>query len=70
MTSNTARTHCRQESVLATSMLPRPRKYYRTYLTTRAANEDVWHAPQGVHDLLRAWFYFKSADWPGTPPFH
>jgi pimeloyl-ACP methyl ester carboxylesterase len=49
--------------------LPRPRKYYRTYLTTRAANEDVWHAPQGVHDLLRAWFYFKSADWPGNNPF-
>lgn len=49
--------------------LPRPRKYYRSYLATRAANEDVWHAPQGMHDLLRAWFYFKSADWPGNSPF-
>ena len=49
--------------------LPRPRKYYRSYLATRAANEDLWHAPQGVHDLLRAWFYFKSADWPGNKPF-
>ena len=49
--------------------LPLPRKYYRTYLATRAANEDLWHAPQGVHDLLRAWFYFKSADWAGNKPF-
>jgi pimeloyl-ACP methyl ester carboxylesterase len=49
--------------------LPRPRKYYRSYFTTRAANEEMWHAPQGVHDLLRAWFYFKSADWPGNNPF-
>jgi pimeloyl-ACP methyl ester carboxylesterase len=49
--------------------LPRPRKYYRTYLASRAANEDLWHAPQGMHDLLRAWFYFKSADWPGNKPF-
>ena len=49
--------------------LPRPRKYYRSYLATPAANADLWHAPQGVHDLLRAWFYFKSADWPQNKPF-
>jgi pimeloyl-ACP methyl ester carboxylesterase len=49
--------------------LPRPRKYYRTYLATRAANAEIWHAPQGMHDLLRAWFYFKSADWPANKPF-
>jgi pimeloyl-ACP methyl ester carboxylesterase len=49
--------------------LSRPRKYYRTYLSTRGANQDLWHAPQGVHDLLRAWFYFKSADWRGNKPF-
>jgi pimeloyl-ACP methyl ester carboxylesterase len=29
----------------------------------------MWHAPQGVHDLLRAEFYFKSADWKGNKPF-
>jgi pimeloyl-ACP methyl ester carboxylesterase len=49
--------------------LPRPRKYYVWYYATRAANEDMWHAPQGVHDLLRAWYHFKSADWKGNRPF-
>jgi pimeloyl-ACP methyl ester carboxylesterase len=49
--------------------LPRPRKHYRRYLATRGANEDMWHAPQGVRDLLRAQFYFKSADWKGNRPF-
>jgi pimeloyl-ACP methyl ester carboxylesterase len=49
--------------------LPRPRKYYRSYWATRAANLEMWHAPQGVRDLLRALFYFKSADWPGNKPF-
>src|SRR6267378_3999019 len=46
-----------------------PRKRYRRYLATRGANDDMWHAPQGVHDLLRAQFYFKSADWKGNKPF-
>jgi pimeloyl-ACP methyl ester carboxylesterase len=49
--------------------LPRPRKHYQSYLISRGANEDLWHAPQGVHDLLRAWIYFKSADWKGNKPF-
>jgi pimeloyl-ACP methyl ester carboxylesterase len=49
--------------------LPRPRKHYATYWATRGANEDMWHAPQGVHDLLRALYYFKSADWKGNRPF-
>jgi pimeloyl-ACP methyl ester carboxylesterase len=49
--------------------LPRPRKHYRRYLAARGANEDMWHAPQGVHDLLRAQFFFKSADWKGNKPF-
>jgi pimeloyl-ACP methyl ester carboxylesterase len=49
--------------------LPRPRKHYSTYWATRGANEDLWHAPQGVHDLLRALSYFKSADWKGNKPF-
>src|SRR5450631_2147949 len=49
--------------------LPRPRKHYRRYLATRGANEDMWRAPQGVHDLLRAQFSFKSADWSGNKPF-
>jgi len=53
----------------ALSHLLRPRKHYRAYLATRGANDDMWHAPQGVHDLLRAQFYFKSADWKDNKPF-
>ena len=48
--------------------LPRPRKHYATYSASEAANEDMWHAPQGVHDLLRAMYHFKSADWKGNKP--
>jgi pimeloyl-ACP methyl ester carboxylesterase len=49
--------------------LPRPRKHYARYGATRDANEDLWRAPQGVHDLLRELYYFKSADWKGNKPF-
>jgi pimeloyl-ACP methyl ester carboxylesterase len=49
--------------------LRRPRKHYSTYSATRDANENMWHAPQGVHDLLRALYYFKSADFKGNRPF-
>ena len=49
--------------------LPRPRKHYAWYYATRGANEDMWHAPQGVHDLLREYYYYKSADWKGNRPF-
>ena len=23
----------------------------------------MWHCPQGIHDFLRAYYHFKSADW-------
>lgn len=49
--------------------LPRPRKHYFSYSAARGANDDMWHAPQGVHDLLRALYHFKSADWKGNKPF-
>jgi pimeloyl-ACP methyl ester carboxylesterase len=49
--------------------LPRPRKHYAWYYATLSANEDMWHAPQGVHDLLREYYYYKSADWNGNKPF-
>jgi pimeloyl-ACP methyl ester carboxylesterase len=49
--------------------LPRPRKHYSSYWASRGANEDMWHAPQGVDNLLRALYYFKSADWKGNKPF-
>lgn len=49
--------------------LPVPRKYYQTYYTTRPANENMWHPPHGVHNFLRAYYHFKSADWKENKPF-
>jgi pimeloyl-ACP methyl ester carboxylesterase len=49
--------------------LPRPRKHYFSSSAAPGANEDLWRAPQGVHDFLRALYHFKSADWPGNRPF-
>jgi pimeloyl-ACP methyl ester carboxylesterase len=49
--------------------LPHPRQHYWWYSATRGANENMWHARQGVHDLLRALYYYKSADWSGNNPF-
>jgi len=46
-----------------------PRKHYQTYYTTREANENMWHARQGLHNFLRAYYHMKSADWPGNTPF-
>jgi pimeloyl-ACP methyl ester carboxylesterase len=53
----------------AMARLPRPRKHYQWYYSTRAANGDMWCCPQGVHDFLRGYFHYKSADWPGNKPF-
>src|SRR5438552_2918790 len=49
--------------------LPVPRKYYQTYYTTRPANENMWHPPQGIHNFLRAYYHFKSADFKDNQPF-
>ena len=49
--------------------LPRPRKHYQVYYTTREANENMWHCPQGVHAFLRAYYHYKSADWKENTPF-
>lgn len=49
--------------------LPEPRKHYQSYYTTRDANANMWRAPQGVHDFLRAYYHMKSADWPQNQPF-
>ncbi len=48
--------------------LPRPRKHYQWYYSTREAAPDMDHAPQGVHDFLRAYYHVKSADWPENAP--
>ncbi|HTO60793.1 MAG TPA: alpha/beta fold hydrolase [Bradyrhizobium sp.] len=49
--------------------LPRPRKHYQWYYSTRGADGDMHHAPQGVHDFLRAYYHHKSADWKLNQPY-
>jgi len=49
--------------------LARPRKHYQWYYSTRPANADMWHCPQGVHAFLRGYFHYKSADWTNNKPF-
>jgi pimeloyl-ACP methyl ester carboxylesterase len=49
--------------------LPRPRKYYQNYQRTRGANDDMLHAPQGLHAFFRAYYHYKSADWKANKPF-
>jgi pimeloyl-ACP methyl ester carboxylesterase len=49
--------------------LPRPRKHYQWYYSTREANGDMTQAPQGVHDFLRAYYHHKSADWKNNQPY-
>lgn len=46
-----------------------PRKHYQWYYSTREADADMWRAPQGLHAFLRAYYHFKSADWPANKPF-
>lgn len=48
--------------------LPRPRQDSMAWFGTPGANADMLHAPQGLHDFLRAYFHVKSADWPGNRP--
>ncbi len=52
----------------ALAALARPRKHYQWYYSTREADADMWRCPQGVHDFLRAYYHFKSADWKDNRP--
>ena len=52
----------------ALAALPRPRKHYQWFYSTRPANAQMWHCRQGVHDFLRAYFHHKSADWKENRP--
>jgi pimeloyl-ACP methyl ester carboxylesterase len=45
-----------------------PRKYYQNYQRTRGANDNMLHAPQGLHAFFRAYYHYKSADWKGNQP--
>jgi pimeloyl-ACP methyl ester carboxylesterase len=49
--------------------LPRPRKHYQVYYTNREANDNMRNCPQGLQAFLRAYYYYKSADWKGNKPF-
>lgn len=49
--------------------LPRPRKHYQWYYSTREANAAMHRAPQGVHDFMRAYYHHKSADWKANAPY-
>lgn len=49
--------------------LPRPRKHYQWFYSTREANDDMQHCPQGLHAFLRAYYHHKSADWANNQPY-
>jgi pimeloyl-ACP methyl ester carboxylesterase len=53
----------------ALAALPRPRKHYQWWYSTRPANATMWHCKEGVHDFLRAYFHHKSADWKQNRPY-
>jgi pimeloyl-ACP methyl ester carboxylesterase len=53
----------------ALARLARPRKHYQWYYSTRAAAGDMRNCAQGVHAFLRAYYHYKSADWPGNRPY-
>jgi pimeloyl-ACP methyl ester carboxylesterase len=53
----------------ALATLPRPRKHYQWYYSTREADDNMRRCPQGVNEFLRAYYHYKSADWPGNKPF-
>src|SRR5579871_6632739 len=53
----------------ALAALPRPRKHYQWWYSTRPANAAMWHCKQGVHDFLRAYYHHKSADWKANKPY-
>ena len=46
-----------------------PRKHYQWYYSSREADDDMRHCPQGIHAFLRAYFHVKSADWKRNEPF-
>ena len=51
------------------TLLKPPRKYYMNYYTLPEANDNMWHAKQGLHAFLRAYYHMKSADWVANKPF-
>ena len=54
--------------VQALQQLVPARQHYQWYYSSAQANDDMWHAPQGLHDFLRAYYHAKSADWSANQP--
>lgn len=50
------------------AQLSPPREDSMVWFGSRGADADMLHAPQGLHDFLRAYFHVKSADWAGNHP--
>jgi pimeloyl-ACP methyl ester carboxylesterase len=46
-----------------------PRKYYQNYQRIPGANDNMLHAPQGLHAFFRAYYHYKSADWKANTPY-
>lgn len=57
-----------QRLAVALAELNPPRTIYLQYLSTREANHDLSHPPEGLHTFLRTFFHVKSADWAGNKP--
>ena len=53
----------------ALARLDPPRRHYQWFYSTREADADMHHAPQGLHAFLRAYYHHKSADWPANKPY-
>jgi pimeloyl-ACP methyl ester carboxylesterase len=43
-----------------------PRRGYQDYWASPQADEDMKHVPQGMTNFFRAFYYMKSADFPGN----
>ncbi|XOV89689.1 MAG: alpha/beta fold hydrolase [Pseudomonadota bacterium] len=52
----------------ALAELDPPRKHYQWYFATPAAEGDLLHSPQGLHQFLREYYHVKSADWTANQP--
>ena len=46
-----------------------PRKHYQWYYSTPEADADMRNCRQGLHNFLRAYYHYKSADWTQNKPF-
>lgn len=53
----------------ALARLDPPRRHYQWFYSTREADADMHHAPQGLHAFLRAYYHHKSADWAANQPY-